>query len=65
MLENSSMYAKVSALNDGFVDDNEFSFSSIGEEFNFDVDNERNRSPKYFIECEDSDLIFENSQNFY
>lgn len=65
MLENSQIYKQVSALNNEFVDDTEFSFSSIGEEFNFEVDVEENRSPKTLMECEDSDLIFESSQNFY
>lgn len=64
-IERSEIYKKVCDLNNEFVDDREFSFSSIGEEFDFEIGITVNESSNACIEYEESDLIFESSQNFY
>lgn len=64
-IETSEIYIKACALNNEFVDDREFSFSSIGEEFDFEVGMAGNESSNACIEYEELDLIFESSQNFY
>lgn len=53
------------ATSSGFIDDREFSFSSIGEEFDFDVGKTENEFLNSCNEYEETDLIFESSQNFY
>lgn len=65
MIETSEIYANTCTLNDEFVDDCEFSFSSIGEEFDFEIVAAGNESSNACIEYEELDLIFESSQNFY
>lgn len=65
MIEHSEIFKQVSFLNEKIVDDHEFSFSSIGDEFDFEIGITGNGSPKTYIDYEDSDLIFESSQNFY
>lgn len=64
MIEASEIYKKVYALNNEFVDDREFSFSSIGEDFDFEIENTGKEFPNTCIEFEESDLVFESSQNF-
>lgn len=66
MIENSELYKSISTINNEFVDDHEFSFSSIGDEFDFNTDIKvNNESQKTFVKFEESDLVFDSSQNFY
>lgn len=65
MFENSELYQQViEEINNNSLDEHGFSFSSIGEEFDFTAEANEN---KQFgrITFEESDLLFDSSQNFY
>lgn len=64
MIETCEIYKNVCATSSEFIDDREFSFSSIGEEFDFDVGKTENEFLNACNEYEETDLIFESSQNF-
>lgn len=65
MLENSKIYQNLLILNESFVDDHDFSFTSIDEEFDFVFGNSEKEHQEYCFEWGEADLFLESSQNFY
>lgn len=63
LLESSDVYKNLMKANQNIIDDQEFSFSSIGNEFDFEIDHSTEvNTQTQFIE---TDLLSESSQNFY
>lgn len=65
IFESSEVYQQtIGEINEIALDEHGFSFSSIGDEFDFTIEVDENK-PVNSINFEESDLIFESSQNFY
>lgn len=65
MFERSELYRKtLIEICENPLDDHGFSFSSIGDEFDFTTQTRENKITS-LITFEESDLLFESSQSFY
>ena len=64
-LETSEIFKHVTKFTDQDIDEHEFSFSSIGNEFDFSIGIDEQVLAESSWPLEEQDLILDSSQNFY